>query len=273
MRPDCVIVAWDGTDGSKRRRMIKKDYKAGRKPIRLNRGIRNMTENEELQNKIWQQTRLTEYLNGLPIIQSMIPSIEADDIIAYAVQMPHFKGWQKVIISSDKDFIQLCDDETVLYRPIQKAFLNVNRILEEYKIHPTNFALARAISGDKSDNLPGVGGVGMKTVAKRFPFMGDSAAHEIKTLLNFCTKNEEEKITVYKKVQENADLIRQNYKLMQLYSPNIPINGKQSIRAAIQDFVPEFNKTGIIKMMLEDGFGVYDWSSLFQNMKRITMEK
>ena len=273
MKPDCVVIAWDGTDGSKRRRMVKKDYKAGRKPIRLNRDIRNMTENEELENKIWQQTRLTEYLNELPVIQAMVPSIEADDIIAYAVQMPHFKGWQKVIISSDKDFIQLCDDETVLYRPIQKVFLNVNRILDEYKIHPTNFALARAVAGDKSDNLPGVPGVGMKTIAKRFSFMGDSSPHEIKTLLEFCAEKDGEKLAVYRKIQENADTIKQNYKLMQLYSPSIPIQGKKFIRSAIQDFVPEFNKTGIIKMMLEDGFGVYDWSSLFQNMKRITTEK
>ena len=98
----------------------------------------------------------------------MLPSIEADDGIGYCVQMEKYKGWQKIIISSDKDFIQLCDDETVLYRPIQKVFLNSKRVLEDYDIHPVNFALARALSGDKSDNLPGVPGVGMKAGAKRF---------------------------------------------------------------------------------------------------------
>jgi len=273
MKPDRVIVAWDGIGGSKRRKLVQKDYKAGRKPIRLNRDIRNMSENEEIKNKIWQQTRLTQYLNELPIIQTMVPHIEADDVIAYAVQMSYFKGWQKVIISSDKDFIQLCDDETVLYRPIQKVFLNSKRIVEEYGIHPANFALARAISGDKSDNLKGVGGVGMKTVAKRFPFLSEEKTHYISSLIEHCGEMREEKAKVYQTIQEKVDVIEHNYKLMQLYSPNIPINGKQSVRAAIEDFVPEFNKTGTVKMMTEDGFGAFDWSSLFQNMKRITTEK
>jgi len=273
MKPDRVIIAWDGIGGSKRRKLVQKDYKGGRKPIRLNRDIRNMSENEELENKIWQQTRLTEYLNDLPVIQTMVPNIEADDVIAYAVQMSYFEGWQKVIISSDKDFIQLCDEETVLYRPIQKVFLNSKRVVEAYGIHPTNFALARAISGDKSDNLRGVGGIGMKTVAKRFPFLGEEKAHQINTLIKYCGEMSEEKMKAYKTVQENVAVIEQNYKLMQLYSPNIPIQGKQSIRHSIEDFEPEFNKTGVLKRMIEDGFGVFDWSSLFQNMKRITTEK
>ena len=273
MKPDRVIIAWDGIGGSKRRKLVQKDYKAGRKPIRLNRDIRNMSENEELENKIWQQTRLTEYLNDFAVIQTMVPNIEADDVIAYAVQIPYFKGWQKVIISSDKDFIQLCDDETVLYRPIQKVFLNAKRVVEAYGIHPANFALARAISGDKSDNLKGVGGIGMKTVAKRFPFLGEEKAHQISTLIEYCKKMNEEKVKAYTTVQENMDVIEQNYKLMQLYSPNIPIQGKQSIRHSIENFKPEFNKTSVHKRMIEDGFGVFDWTSLFQNMKHITTEK
>ena len=273
MKPDRVVIAWDGIGGSKRRKLVQKDYKAGRKPIRLNRDIRNMSENEEIENKIWQQTRLTEYLNELPVIQVMLPNIEADDVIAYAVQMPQYKGWQKVIISSDKDFIQLCDHETVLYRPIQKVFLNTKRVVEEYGIHPSNFALARAISGDKSDNLKGVGGVGMKTVAKRFPFLSEEKVHNIGTLIDHCGEMSESKAKVYQTIQESVAVIEQNYKLMQLYSPNIPIQGKQTIREAIGEFVPEFNKTGTVKMMTEDGFGVFDWSSLFQNMKRITTEK
>ena len=273
MKPDRVIIAWDGIGGSKRRKLVQKDYKAGRKPIRLNRDIRNMSENEELENKIWQQTRLTEYLNDLAIIQVGVPHIEADDVIAYAVHMPYFKGWQKVIISSDKDFIQLCDDETVLYRPIQKVFLNAKRVVEAYGIHPANFALARAISGDKSDNLKGVGGVGMKTVAKRFPFLSEEKTHYINSIIEHCGEMKEEKAKVYQTIQENVDIVEKNYKLMQLYAPNIPIEGKQTIRHAILDFVPEFNKTSVHKRMIEDGFGVFDWTSLFQNMKRIATEK
>ena len=53
----------------------------------------------------------------------------------------------------DKDFYQLCDDKTVVYKPVRDEFLNKKRIVEQFDIHPNNFALARAIDGDKSDNL------------------------------------------------------------------------------------------------------------------------
>ena len=125
-----------------------KGYKEGRKPIRLNRDIRNLSENEEIANKIWQQTRLAEYLNELPIIQLVLPAVEADDIISVVAQHPLYNGWQKVIVSSDKDFFQLCDNETVVFRPIQKEVINQKALVEQYGIHPKNFALARAIVGD-----------------------------------------------------------------------------------------------------------------------------
>ena len=97
-KPDQIIICWDGPGGSQKRKTIVKDYKAGRKPIRLNRDIRNLTESEELDNKVWQQTRLFEYLNCTPIIQLMLPSVEADDIISYVVNQTRYQGWQKVIV-------------------------------------------------------------------------------------------------------------------------------------------------------------------------------
>ena len=132
VKPDHIVVTWDGAGGSTRRKSANKNYKEGRKPIRLNRDIRNLSENEELQNKMWQHLRLFEYINLMPVSQIMIDGIEADDVIAAVVNLPYLKDDQKVIISSDKDFIQLCDDKTVLFRPIQDEVLNENRIVEKY---------------------------------------------------------------------------------------------------------------------------------------------
>ena len=179
-KPDHIVIAWDGAGGSQKRKSVNKGYKEGRKPIRLNRDIRNLSENEEMENKIWQQTRLIEYLNELPISQTMLPAVEADDVIAYVSKLGHFADWQKVIVSSDKDFFQLCDDNTVVFRPIQKQIMNTKRLVDEFSIHPNNMALARAIAGDKSDNLPGVAGVGLGTIKKRFEFFADE---------EFCTIN------------------------------------------------------------------------------------
>ena len=267
-----VVVVWDGPGGSRRRKSTNKNYKAGRKPLRLNRGIQGLlSENEELENKLWQQTRTMEYLNMMPITQIMIPEIEADDVIAYVTQLPLLKDDQKIIVSSDKDFYQLCDESTVILRPIQKEVVNKNRIVEKFGIHPTNFALARAIAGDKSDNLPGVPGVGLKSIAKRLPFFSEEEPCEIPFIIDHCREIESE-LKMYKNIVENKDLIKENYKIMQLYSPSISPQSKQHIKSAIFNLDCSFNKTEIIKMMNEDTFGVFDWSTLFASMRNIVFE-
>lgn len=269
MNPDEIVIAWDGAGGSARRKTVNKNYKAGRKPIRLNRGVRNMTEDEEMKNKVWQQYRLIEMLNCTPAIQLMLDGTEADDIIAYVTQSARYDGWQKIIISSDRDFFQLCDEETVLYRPIQKTYVNKPRLIEEYGIHPTNFALARAVAGDKSDNLPGVKGVGLATLAKRMPFFANEESVTLTQLVDFCENNN----TGLKKLEaiaEAKDLVAENYKIMQLYAPSISIDGKNKIKYIFENYEPLFNKTEIIKRMNEDGFGGMDLSDLFAIFKRFT---
>ena len=87
INPDEIAVIWDGPNGSKKRRIMDKNYKAGRKPLRLNRAYHNLSDNEVQQNKMWQQSRVIEYLNQMPIVQTILPEIEADDIIAYLTQM------------------------------------------------------------------------------------------------------------------------------------------------------------------------------------------
>lgn len=271
IKPSAVVIAWDGQGGSNRRKQMNKNYKEGRKPIRLNRGIRNLTESEEVTNKIWQQTRLVDMLNQLPVSQIMLPMVEADDVIAQVVKAPVFADWQKVIVSSDKDFIQVCGENTILYRPIQKKVLNSKRIVEEYGIHPNNFALARAIVGDKSDNLDGIRGIGLRTIAKRFPCMSESEFITIDQLMALC-EEPEKPAKVHESILEGREVIHTNYKIMQLYSPAISPQGKEVIRFNIEENEYDFNKTQIQKMMLEDGFGAGDWSELFQTMKRISID-
>ena len=88
-KPDEIIFVWDGPNGSRKRKALNKDYKAGRKPIRLNRSVKNLTDEEEIQNKVWQQMRLMEYLNEMPIIQIIIAEVEADDVIAHLTHLSH----------------------------------------------------------------------------------------------------------------------------------------------------------------------------------------
>jgi len=270
-KPDHIVIAWDGAGGSQKRKAVNKGYKEGRKPIRLNRDVRTPTENEELKNKVWQQTRLIEYLNEMPISQTMLPAVEADDVIAFVSRLSSFADWQKVIVSSDKDFFQLCDDNTVVLRPIQKQVMNTKRLVEEYSIHPNNMALARAIAGDTSDNLPGINGVGLGTIKKRFPFFADEEFCTIDRLMDFCDEAESN-LKAFSSILEGRAVVEQNYKLMQLYAPSLSPQGKSKVRFAIEDAEQLFNKTGVQGMMIEDGFGTFDWSSLFQCMRRIVVD-
>ena len=270
-KPDEIVICWDGEGGSQKRKTKNKGYKEGRKPIRLNRDIRNLSANEEIANKIWQQTRLAEYLNELPIVQLVLPAVEADDIVSVVSQHPLYNGWQKVIVSSDKDFFQLCDNETVVLRPIQKEIVNQKSLVEQYGIHPKNFALARAIAGDKSDNLPGVGGVGLPTVSKRFPFLAENISFGTDSLIIHAEENKGN-VKAYTSVIEHQDLIRDNYRLMQLYTPSLSVQGRKKIDYALENFEPELAKTNVKTMMIEDGFGVVNFTDLFAAMNKIVAD-
>ena len=232
--PDEVMVIWDGPDGSRKRKTMDKNYKSGRKPIKLNRAFHNLTDDEELKNKIWQQTRLIEYLNEMPIVQAMIPQVEADDIIAYVSRLPYYKGWQKIIISNDRDFMQVCDDETVLLRPTKNELLNTKRIIEQTGVHPTNMALARSIVGDSSDNLPGIRGAGFGTVGKRLNFLSDSKSYTIDEVVEFC-KNTKSKLKFFTNIVENKGLIEHNYRMMQLYAPQMSFQSKMHVKESIEN--------------------------------------
>jgi len=273
-KPDIIIVCWDGEGGSTKRKLIKKDYKGGRKPIRLNRGIRNLSPEEEMQNKVWQQMRLVEYFNHTPIMQFMFKGVEADDIIAYISQLKELSDYEKLIVSSDKDFYQLLSGNTVLYRPVQKQVLNQKSILEQFDIHPANFAMARAMAGDKTDNLEGIGGVGLKTVSKRFPFFREEKPVTFQTLLGYSrVMFKETNVRTYEKVLDRENILRRNYQMMQLYAPSLGIDDKNVIRETVRDSTPMFNKTELLKMMIQDGFGESNFIELFQHFNKMCLDK
>jgi DNA polymerase-1 len=266
IKPDRIIVCWDGQDGSVRRRAQNKDYKEGRKPLRLN-WENHQTEEETLKNKLWQMGRLMEYMNNMPICQLMYDAVEADDVISIVCN--ELKEQQKVIVSSDKDFYQLVDDKTIIYRPTQNQLMNKKKIIEEFGIHPNNFAISRAICGDNSDNLQGIKGAGLLTVAKRFPFLKEEKSVTFEEIYEACEKDD--KIKLYNNILSSKKVLENNYKIMQLYAPSTQPSVKHSIRDSINEYPKDFHKNDVRKMLLLDGFGELDWTDLFINLNRIMM--
>ncbi len=261
-KPDRVAICWEGPGGSQKRREKNKNYKLGRKAPRLNREYTFATPEEERENKYSQLVKLTEYLDNLPILQLSLENVEADDIIAWLCHCNEYAEWQKLIISNDKDFIQLCDDKTVLVRPGKnEEVLNKNNVLEQYSIHPRNFAWARAITGDKSDNLEGVKGLGLATVAKRFSFLSENKDYGLQDILTHA-KNNNSKIKAYQNVLDSEEIIASNYEIMQLYTSTISSQGVNKLKYAIKNDGVNLNRSEIRKMLLKDGIGTLNIDEL-----------
>ena len=270
IRPHEVVICWDGHGGSEKRRQLNKEYKQGRKPVRFNRRMIDLPEDQAKKNRADQQLRLHEYLNNMPVIQLMIDYVEADDIIAYVVNDKKYKNWEKIIISSDKDFYQLLGiRHTWIWRPVQKVLLNDLMLVEKEGIHPNNYALARAIDGDKSDNIEGVPRIGMKTIRKNFPILEQEKQLTCDELFVYCKMQVKQK-TCHKKLLEYQKRVRDNYQIMQLYESNISFNGRSLIDYTIDNFEYGFDKLELQKMLIADGQGHLNLSDLwaaFKNLK------
>ena len=265
---DEVIIAWDGHEGSARRRSMNKDYKGGRKPVRFNRRMVELPPEKEEANKGFQQVRLMEYLNEMPVIQLVADFTEADDIIALVINHPRYQDWKKTIISSDKDFFQLCREDVQIYRPIQKKIITKQSIIDDFKIHPNNFALARAIEGDKSDNLPGIKGAGLKTIAKRFPYLIREDEYVVSDIIKDCAM-QGKKLKIHENIESNEKLIKDNYAIMQLQHPNIRPMNRELIKKAIIDFEPTFDKIKFTQMLFEDDAATLNFNDLQQVFRKI----
>ena len=260
--PDEIIFVWDGQGGSKRRKQMQPDYKAGRKPLRNNHDV-GMDEEEAVKNRIHQQLVLTELLNATPVIQLMVDSVEADDVIAYLCQGTRYEDFDKYVVSSDADMVQLLlADGTFLVRPNTKIVTNefgekqrLDEVLdrasatEKYSIPPQNFALAKAVVGDKGDNVIGVEGIGFKTLVKRFPMISeerDVFSSELVQHAQEQVANKKKPIKAYVKVSTAQQMIDANYQMVQLYSPLMNYHQKQEVEEVLNTDERKMRKWGFL---------------------------
>ncbi len=250
INPTRVVVVFDGKDGSARRRSIYPDYKANRKvKIRLNRAITVDKQDNQLQ----QLVRLTEYLDIMPVSTIVVDGAEADDVVAYIANdyLLH-KDSQVFIMSSDKDFMQLVDNRTHVWSPTKKKMFYTDDVLETYGIPPSNFALYRALTGDDSDNIPGVNGVGDKTLIEKFP----KITTEAMTLDSFMEYAKElaatNKAKIYQKVVQAESDIRLYYDVVQLNVSNINMSTKMKIIDMLDQQVNKLAKIKFHSMLIED---------------------
>ncbi len=180
--PEYFAVVFD-SKGPTFRHEIYKEYKANRPPMP-----------EEM---VVQLPLIKEILQKLGIRLMELGGYEADDIIGTMARVSQEKGFQVVMVTGDKDFRQLVTKDATLWDTMKDRVTDYQTIREEYGIEPEKFLDVMGLSGDTSDNIPGVRGVGEKTaldLIKQFGSMENLFKH-----LDQITK---------KKLRENLEACR-----------------------------------------------------------------
>lgn len=251
IRPTRVIICWDGKGGSTRRRKMFPDYKANRRVrTRLTR-MSNYGNVGDEQIAMGQQIRrLTQYLETLPVTVLATENIEADDAIAYICEQIYPES-QKFIMSTDKDYLQLVNDKVQVWSPTKKKFYFQETILEEFGVPANNFLEYRTLLGDSSDNIPGIKGTGLKTLQKRLPIIFGDKKITIDDILKQAEDNKSD-AKILATIAESGDILRLNYKLMQLRDVDISGHAKSSILDIVRRPIQRLNKPKFLTMFLED---------------------
>ena len=120
---------------------------------------------------------------GIPGIE--LEGYEADDLIATYARLATAQGRKVTIVGTDKDLMQLVDDNVRLYDPIKGRYLYAADVEEKFGVPPGKVIDVQALAGDSVDNVPGVPGIGIKTAAQLVTEFGDLESllgrlHEIK---------------------------------------------------------------------------------------------
>ena len=150
-QPRYLAVAFD-MRGPVFRHDIYPDYKANRPPMP-----------DDLAVQIPYIKELVRNMN-IPCFEAQ--GIEADDIIATAAKVLSAQGAKVVVVSGDKDLLQLVDDRVVMWDPMKNKIMDTAAVEEKYHLKTEQLLDFYSLMGDSSDNVPGVPGVGPKTAQK-----------------------------------------------------------------------------------------------------------
>lgn len=248
--PTRVIVVWDGKGGSGNRKNIDPNYKAQRATARITHWGLYDTKEQETEALIGQLYRVQDYLECLPVHQLGMEKLEADDIMAYLAKRASSAGKKVTVVSSDKDFLQLIDDNIEVYAPVKKKTFNKDNIFEELKVLPENYNIVKALLGDNSDNIQGVKGLGIKTIVSEFPKLLTET-----TDLDYVFEIAEEKLEdkkIFAKIIHNWDRVETNFKLMDLHDTVLDENEINHILEVLKSPVPDLQTGAFLRMLDQD---------------------
>ena len=191
-----------------------------------------------------------ELIPQFPIIRQAVDALnlnylemegfEADDLIATYARLALDKGYEVVIVSADKDLMQLIRPGIDFYDPMKDKFFTPEDVKEKFGVYPDKVTDVQALAGDTTDNIPGVPGIGLKTAAALIEEFGSlegvlTRANEI--------KQEKRRQTLL----DNIDKARVSLQLVTL-KDDVPVDDDfNTFRcrcpnpAVVEDFVNEYD--------------------------------
>ncbi len=255
---DKVVVFWDGDSNSSIRKSIYPQYKANRR--------QDMNE-YKYESYLYQKSRIKQYLEEVFVRQVEMVNNEADDLIAYYCKIS--KNENIIIFSADKDLTQLISERVTIYSPITKQYFKNGDMISINKVDIPhyNVLLTKIFTGDKSDNINGIEGLGEKTLIKFFPQVQEKPCtveeildcarnipqnKPIKTLVNLLTGKTKSSIF-------GEEFYTTNKKIVDLTNPLISDDGKDLVSQILTDSIDPTDRgyKNLMRMMMEDGLFKY----------------
>jgi 5'-3' exonuclease len=255
---DKVVVFWDGDSNSSIRKSIYPQYKGNRR--------QDMNE-YKYESYLQQKARVKMYLEEVYIRQVEMLNNEADDLIAYYCQVANDE--KIIIFSADKDLTQLISENVTIYSPTAKKYLKNGDMITINKVDIPhyNVLLTKIFTGDKSDNIDGIEGLGEKTLVKLFPSLLEKPC-TVTEILDNARNNEQKKQP--KSLQNiltgrtKSGIIGEqfyeiNQKIVDLNNPLITEDGKILVEQIHTDTIDPTDRgyKNLMRLMMEDGLFKY----------------
>ncbi|MEN6373421.1 MAG: DNA polymerase I [Smithella sp.] len=235
LQPDYIIVTFD-LKGATLRHEEFADYKATRKPMP--------------DDLIPQIPFIKDVVRGLSITILEKQGIEADDIIGTLAAKASGLGWKTVLISGDKDLMQLIDENVTMIDTMKDKTYDVAAVKERFGVSPDKVTEILGLMGDTSDNIPGVPGIGPKTAQRLIEEYG-SVEEVIRNTENLRN------VKLRESFRKNAEQARMSRQLALIRKDiEIDFDLKEAERK-------EPDKETLLRL-----FSEFEFSSLLQELKR-----
>ncbi|MCA6071484.1 MAG: hypothetical protein LE168_03775, partial [Endomicrobium sp.] len=214
-KPDYLAVCFDYPSKNFRHELFK-EYKANRKPL-----------DESL---ISQMPIAREAVGALNITEIEIKGYEADDLIATITENNKKNNLQTVIVTGDKDMLQLAEDKNVLiWNDSKDIMYDAKKVEEKYGVAPSQLSDVFALMGDAVDNIPGIKGIGEKTAIKLIKEFGSlenilQNAGSVKGNVGKLLQHGKEEALISRKLIALDKQVPLNYSMEKFENKNLDIN-------------------------------------------------